>query len=84
MSNNLIEVDGVTKYYGADPALKDVSFSVGRGEIIGIAGPSGSGKTTLLNMISGLSKPSAGSIKISDKDIIPNSSPITLTIKSDS
>lgn len=69
MSNNLIEVDGVTKYYGADPALKDVSFSVGRGEIIGIAGPSGSGKTTLLNMISGLSKPSAGSIKISDKDI---------------
>ena len=69
MSNNLIEVDGVTKYYGADPALKDVSFSVGRGEIIGIAGPSGSGKTTLLNVISGLSKPSAGSIKISDKDI---------------
>ena len=69
MTGNLIDINNVSKYYGTSAAIKDVSFKVGQGEIIAIAGPSGSGKTTLLNMISGLSKPTTGSISISSQDI---------------
>ena len=70
MTGNLIDINNVSKYYGTSAALKDVSFKVGQGEILAIAGPSGSGKTTLLNMISGLSKPTTGSISISSQDTV--------------
>ncbi len=49
--------------------LQDISFSAEQGNLIGIMGSSGSGKTTLLNVLSGIYKPSAGSIKINDIDI---------------
>lgn len=47
--------------------LKDINFSVDEGEIVTIIGPSGSGKTTILNLISGLLKPTSGSIKVNGK-----------------
>lgn len=50
-------------------AVNNAAFSVSRGEVIIIIGPSGSGKTTLVSMLGGLSKPTSGSIKISDKEI---------------
>lgn len=45
----LLEVSGVTTRYGAISALRDVSLSVGAGEVIGLIGPNGAGKTTLLD-----------------------------------
>lgn len=50
-------------------ALRDVSFEVSPGEIVGVAGPSGSGKTTLLNVLAGLLKPSDGKVSVGDKSL---------------
>jgi putative phosphonate transport system ATP-binding protein len=58
----LLEVKGLTKYYGHILGCRDVSFDLRRGEILGIVGESGSGKTTLLQCISGYLPPSEGSI----------------------
>lgn len=51
------------------PAVDDVSFSAEQGQLIGIMGGSGSGKTTLLNLVSGIVKPSAGSVRVNGLDI---------------
>lgn len=70
---NLLEVNGVSKTYGSGEtavhALKDVSFSVPKGEFVAIVGESGSGKSTLLNMIGALDVPTAGKVVIDGKDI---------------
>ncbi|MGE5639184.1 MAG: ABC transporter ATP-binding protein [Clostridia bacterium] len=58
----LLEIGGLTKRFGGLTAVADVSFSIGRGEIVGVFGPNGSGKTTLLSLIAGLIRPTAGRI----------------------
>ena len=50
----LMEVSGVTKRYGEQRALADISFAVNPGEVLGLIGPNGAGKTTLLEAIAGL------------------------------
>ncbi len=70
---NLLEVSKICKTYGSNEtavqALKDVSFSVPKGEYVAIVGESGSGKSTLLNMIGALDMPTSGKVKIDGKDI---------------
>ena len=70
---NLLEVKNISKTYGngetAVKALKDVSFSVPKGEYVAIVGQSGSGKSTLLNMIGALDTPTSGKVLIDGKDI---------------
>lgn len=64
IANNgvMLKVQGATKRYGGVTAVSDISFEVGPGEILGLIGPNGAGKTTLVNMITGLAKPTSGTI----------------------
>lgn len=70
---DLLEVQSISKVYGSGEAavraLKQVSFSVPKGEYVAIVGESGSGKSTLLNMIGALDVPTSGKVMIDGKDI---------------
>jgi sulfate/thiosulfate transport system ATP-binding protein len=65
-----IQVDHLTKRYGAFCALDDVSFTVRQGELLALLGPSGGGKTTLLRIIAGLERPDEGSVLFDGDDAI--------------
>ncbi len=65
----ILRVKELTKRFGGVTALKDVSFEVNEGEILGIIGPNGSGKTTIVNNITGFIKPSSGRIFFKETDI---------------
>lgn len=73
MYMDLLEVNSISKTYGrgeaAVHALREVSFSVSKGEYVAIVGESGSGKSTLLNMIGALDTPTSGKVTISGKEI---------------
>jgi branched-chain amino acid transport system ATP-binding protein len=59
----ILEVIDVTKHFGRLAALKDISFTIERGEILGLIGPNGAGKTTLINMIAGIIPYATGDIR---------------------
>ncbi|MBZ0289688.1 MAG: heme ABC exporter ATP-binding protein CcmA, partial [Anaerolineae bacterium] len=63
-SNALIETEALVKAYGILPVLRQLNLTVARGEFVALLGPNGSGKSTLLRMLAGLSKPTAGIIRI--------------------
>ncbi len=69
---NLLEVKSISKIYGSGEtavhALKNVSFSVPKGEFVAVVGESGSGKSTLLNMLGALDNPTSGKVLIDEKD----------------
>ena len=67
-----IEVEGLTKRFGEVQALTGVDFTVGAGELFGFLGPNGAGKTTTINMLTGLARPDAGSIRIGGIDCVKN------------
>ncbi len=69
--SNIVEVNHLSKYYpGSDqPAVRDVSFAIQRGEIFGLLGPNGAGKTTTISMLSCLLKPSSGSVTVAGFDL---------------
>ena len=66
----MIEVKNITKRYGAQKALDDVSFSVDDGEILGFLGPNGAGKSTAMNIITGYISATSGSVLIDGKDVL--------------
>ena len=65
----LVRLTGVTKRFGGLVAVRDVSFDVAAGEIVGLIGPNGAGKTTLVNLMTGVQRPSAGSLYFGDAEI---------------
>ena len=71
MSAAALEVDGVSKYYGDFPALRDIRLSIEPGSTVALLGRNGAGKTTLLRIIAGLSKASEGSVRIQNADVRP-------------
>lgn len=70
MSSNIqLELRGITKRFGGNQAVDHVSFTVDKPELIGMIGPNGAGKTTLTNLMSGMLKPSSGTIYLNGKRI---------------
>lgn len=64
-----LDVSNLTKSFGSNTVVKDVSFGFARGEFISLLGPSGCGKTTILRMIAGFETPSSGTIAVDGQDI---------------
>ena len=69
----MLEVAGVSRSFGGNQAVSDVSFSVGKGEIVGMIGPNGAGKTTLFDLISGYVPVDAGRVVLDGRDITSDS-----------
>jgi ABC-type nitrate/sulfonate/bicarbonate transport system ATPase subunit len=66
VSDIVLQVEGVSRRFGASEALRGIDFSVRRGEFVAVLGPSGCGKTTLLNLLSGFDTPTTGRVQRSE------------------
>jgi len=69
----MISVDRISKSYGQIHAVRDVSFSIQRGQCVGLLGPNGAGKSTTIKIITGLIPPTAGSARVGELDTIDDS-----------
>ena len=65
----MIEVEGLTKYYGEHAAIRDLSFTINKGEVIGFLGLNGAGKSTTLRVLGAVLLPTAGRVKIDGLDL---------------
>ncbi|MFA7437672.1 ABC transporter ATP-binding protein [Castellaniella sp.] len=65
----MLEIDRLSRAFGGLKAVNEVSFTLQRGEILGLIGPNGAGKTTLFNCVAGAIKPSSGSIRLEGAEI---------------
>ena len=65
----MISLESVSKRYGSKPIIHDISFDVGKGEIVGFLGPNGAGKTTTMRMIAGFTTPTSGRITVAGYDM---------------
>jgi len=72
MDANVIHVNNLSKHFGEIKAVNNVSFAIQNGEIFGFLGPNGAGKTTTIRMMTGVLKPTLGSIEIYGKDVWKN------------
>jgi ABC-2 type transport system ATP-binding protein len=66
----VIEVQNLTKAFGPKVAVNDVSFAVGRGEVLGFLGPNGAGKSTTMRMVTGFIPPTSGRISVGGHDVV--------------
>jgi branched-chain amino acid transport system ATP-binding protein len=67
--DRILETRGITKRFGGLAALKGIDLTIHRGEILGVLGPNGAGKTTFVNCVTGLDKPTAGTVRFHGRDI---------------
>jgi len=70
MAGPLLRVENLSKNFDLLPVLKDVSFSIQRGEVIGLVGRQGAGKSTLFHILSGAIPPSTGSINLTGRRVV--------------
>ena len=75
-----LELDELTKHYGAVIAADHVSLGVKQGEFLTLLGPSGSGKTTLLMMVAGFVKPDHGSMLLDGQDLTVGNGNLAITV----
>jgi ABC-2 type transport system ATP-binding protein len=66
----VLKVDGLTKRYGALTAIRDLSFTVQPGEVLGLLGPNGSGKSTTVKILTGLLQPTSGDVLLDGRDAL--------------
>lgn len=66
----MLKLDHLTMRFGGLTALRDVSLTINADEVVGLVGPNGAGKTTLFNVISGLARPSSGTVQFNSRDIL--------------
>lgn len=70
MESIMIEISHLVKRYGAKFAVDDISFSVGKGEIVGFLGPNGAGKSTTMNILTGYLSSTSGTVKVGGIDVL--------------
>ncbi|PJJ75032.1 protein involved in gliding motility GldA [Thermoflavifilum aggregans] len=68
-----VKLTHVSRYYGAQPAVDDISFDIHPGEVVGFLGPNGAGKTTTMRMITAYLKPASGKIEVCGHDVVRDS-----------
>ena len=76
----MINVDSLTRLYGNIPAVRDVSFAINEGQIVGLLGHNGAGKTTVMKILSGYLEPSSGSVRIAGHDLATQARQIQQTL----
>ena len=64
-----VELEGIWKFYGATPAVRDVHLTVNCGEVVGLVGDNGSGKSTLVKIIMGYHRPTRGRLRLFGEDV---------------
>ncbi len=69
MSNTILEVENISKTFGGVKAVCNISFTLNKGDVVGIIGPNGAGKTTLINLLTGFVKPDSGRIRFKNRSI---------------
>ena len=69
--NIVLELDNLNKFFGGVHAVRDMTFTIRRGELAGLIGPNGAGKTTIFNLITGVYSPDSGHINFLGEDITP-------------
>jgi ABC-2 type transport system ATP-binding protein len=75
---NILEVNGLKKYYATQKAVDDISFSLSQGSIFGLLGPNGAGKTTLIRMITGIFYPDEGNIQFNGRKFDPSNDAVQI------
>jgi ABC-2 type transport system ATP-binding protein len=79
-SDNAVVVSGITKTFGSVVALRDISFKVGRGEVLGLLGPNGAGKTTMVDILSTLTRPDRGHAEVAGHDVATDAAGVRRSI----
>ncbi|MBH8556685.1 gliding motility-associated ABC transporter ATP-binding subunit GldA [Hymenobacter negativus] len=69
----MVEIENLTKTYGTQNAVDNISFTAGKGEIVGFLGPNGAGKSTTMKIATGYLPPTAGTVRVAGYDVLTNS-----------
>ncbi len=78
MSETLLAIEGLNKAFGGIQAVKDCSFAVEAGTVVGLIGPNGAGKSTTIDLISGFSSPDSGTVRFDGREVV-NLAPHTIS-----